>query len=322
MRRFLALARTAALESLAEPLSSVVFLSALLIVHLAPAMHYHRFGEAARLPRECGLSALLVFGLVFATSAAVRTIGREISSGTASAALALSVPRPLFHCAKTAGVFAAFALFAAASTFATVLSARTSALGAKMALTGADVRLWGPGLALGVGLTILAFAAAAAANRFLRWRFCVSACVMTSIAQPVALVAAIVMGGFAEEGSLVAYASRLFPAFATLTCGCLVFVALAAALAVRLKPATVTAAMTGAVLASFLSAPISKTCPPAGAVIHALLPALSDFWAADRLLGGGALPAERVALLISAAALLVVFWLGIGSLLLSRRELP
>ena len=36
MRRFLALARSATLEALAEPLSAVLFLVALFTIHLAP----------------------------------------------------------------------------------------------------------------------------------------------------------------------------------------------------------------------------------------------------------------------------------------------
>ena len=103
MRRFWALARSAALEALAEPLSAILFLVALLAVQLLPVFHLHQFGDPARLPRECGFSALLVFGLVFATSAAVHAIGRELESGTAAAALARPVPRPLFFCAKVAG---------------------------------------------------------------------------------------------------------------------------------------------------------------------------------------------------------------------------
>jgi len=322
MRRFLALARTATLESLAEPLSAVVFLSALLMVHLAPVFHYHRFGDAARLPRECGLSALLVFGLVFATSAAVRTIGREISSGTASVALALSVPRALFHCAKTVGVFAAFLLFALAAACAAFLSARTSTIGAQMALMGADIRIWGPGLACGAGSTIVAFASAAAANRLLRWRFCVSACFLMALAQPAAVMMASGLGAFGAEGSFVDEAVRLFPAFAVLAAACLVFVALAAALATRLDSAHVTALLSGAVLLSFLSEHVARTCPSVGWAIRAVLPVLSDFWMADRIACCGAVSGGEIARLICSASLLVALWLGIGSLLLSRRELP
>ena len=127
MRRFLALARTAALESLAEPLTAVLFLSGFAVTHLAPAFHYHQFGESGRLARECGFSALLVFGLVFATGAAIRTIGREIESGTAAAALALAVPRTLFLAARLAGVLATLILFAAAIACATALMMNVAA---------------------------------------------------------------------------------------------------------------------------------------------------------------------------------------------------
>ena len=100
MRRFWALARSAALEALAEPLSAILFLIALLAVHLLPVFHLHQFDEPGRLSRECGFSALLMFGLAFATAAAVHSIGRELESGTAAAALARPVPRALFFCAK------------------------------------------------------------------------------------------------------------------------------------------------------------------------------------------------------------------------------
>ena len=109
MRRFRSLVRSATLEALAEPLSAVLFLVALIAVPLLPAFHCHQFGEAGRLPRECGFSALLVFGIVFATASAVRVIGGELSSGTAAAALARDVSRPLFFCAKVIGVLVAFA---------------------------------------------------------------------------------------------------------------------------------------------------------------------------------------------------------------------
>ena len=156
MRRFWALARSAALEALAEPLSAILFLVALLAVHLLPAFHLHQFGEPGRLSRECGFSALLVFGLVFATSAAVHSVGRELESGTAATALARPVPRSLFFCAKVAGVLAAFALFLFAVAGATLLSIVTSEMG--RIVTQGDVVAWGPGIAAGAGGTLAAFA--------------------------------------------------------------------------------------------------------------------------------------------------------------------
>ena len=56
MRRFTAIARTAAIETMSQPLSAILFPVALLAVHLLPAFQYHRFGAPGRLAREAGLS--------------------------------------------------------------------------------------------------------------------------------------------------------------------------------------------------------------------------------------------------------------------------
>ena len=65
MRRFTAIARTAAIETMSQPLSAILFPVAVLAIHILPAFQYHRFGAAGRLARETGLSALFVFGLFF-----------------------------------------------------------------------------------------------------------------------------------------------------------------------------------------------------------------------------------------------------------------
>ena len=301
MRRFWALARSAALEALAEPLSAILFLVALLAVHLLPVFHLHQFGDPARLPRECGFSALLVFGLVFATSSAVHAIGRELESGTAAAALARPVPRPLFFCAKVFGVLAAFALFLLAVAGATLLSVVTAQMGRAVA-PGATLT-WGPGLAAGVGGTLVAYALAAVGNGVLRTRFCVGACLLMAVAQPVALACVL-----HANQSPVPWA--LLPALGTLAVGCAVFVAMAGALAVCLKPAVVAALLTVVVLLSFV-------CP-----LRAVMPDINRFWLVDAFAGGSAVQAADILATAGAGVLLVVFWLVIGSVLLARREIP
>ncbi len=314
MRRFWTLARSAALEALAEPLSAVVFLVALLTIHLAPVFHYHQFGEAGRLARECGFSALLVFGLVFATAAAVRAIGGEIADGTAAAALARPVPRPLFFCGKIAGVVGAFLLFCLAVAAATLLATHASAEGARQAacceVDGAVSRVWQPGLRLGTCLTLGAFALAAAANRFAAARFCVTACTYTALAQPLALVAALPFGAHGAGAMLRALPWPIVPAQGVLACGCVVFIAFAGALAVRLKPAPTTAAVSAAVLSSF-------ACP-----VTCFWPAIGRFWLVDALAAGQTPPWGAVGRTVLAAACLTAFWLAVGSALLQRRELP
>lgn len=310
MRRFLALARSAALEALAEPLSSVLLLIALMTVHIVPVFHFHEFGEPGRLARECGFSALLMFGLVFVTASAVRSVGGEIASGTAAAALARPVPRPLFFCAKIFGVAAAFALFLLAVAFATVLATHASAVGARALDEGATSRIWKPGLAAGVCSTLGAFVLAALANRFTRARFCVGACLLMALAQPFALLAAATLGEEGFASTLEQLAWPILPAMAVLASGCCVFIALAGALAVRLKPAPTAALVAAGVLSSFVWP------------VRALLPEIGRFWLVDRLADGGAMPWGEALPALAAAACLTAFWLVVGSVLLQRRELP
>ena len=313
MRRFLALVRSATLEALAEPLSAVLFLVALLTIHLAPVFHYHQFGEAGRLARECGFSALLVFGLVFATAAAVRAIGGEIASGTAAAALARPVPRPLFFCSKIAGVAFSFVLFAVAVAAATLIAVYASAEGAHQASCCEDgnvSRVWFPGLAAGTCLTLGGFALAAAANRFVRARFCVTACLLLSLAQPLSLLVSLPFGhgGFADTAGELPW--RILPALAVLAGGCIVFIAMAGALAVRLKPAPTVALVAAAVISSFVWP------------VRAILPAIQRYWLVDNLALGASLSWSEVLMPCLGAILLTTFWLVAGSALLQGRELP
>ena len=301
MRRFVALARSAALEALAEPLSAILFLVALLAVHLLPVFHLHQFGEPGRLSRECGFSALLMFGLAFATAAAVHAVGRELESGTAAAALARPVPRPLFFCAKIAGVLGAFALFLLAVAGAMLLSVVTSQMG-RMVSQG-DTLTWGPGLAAGAGGTLLAFALAAAGNWFLRTRFCVGACLLMTAVQPLALVSMLYLNRSPVPWSLL-------PALGVLALACAAFVTMAGAFAVCLKPAAVAALLTVAV-------PLSFTSP-----LRAVMPDINRFWLVDVFAGGGAVPAGELFATAGAGVLLVAFWLVAGSALLVRREIP
>lgn len=302
MRRFWALARSAALEALAEPLSAILFLVALLAVHLLPVFHMHQFGEPGRLSRECGFSALLVFGLAFATAAAVHSIGRELESGTAAAALARPVPRALFFCAKVSGVLLAFVLFMFAMAGAMLLSVVTAQMGWMAARGGALSLTWGPGLAAGVGGTLLAFALAALGNWFLRTRFCVGACLLMAVAQPLALASVLPMNQSPIPWSLL-------PALGVLALACAVFVAMAGAFAVCLKPAVVAALLTVVVLLSFV-------CP-----LRAVMPDVNRFWLVDAFAGGGTVPAADIFATAGAGVLLFAFWLVIGSMLLARREI-
>ncbi|MGN0846742.1 MAG: hypothetical protein ACI4RA_05085, partial [Kiritimatiellia bacterium] len=219
----------------------------------------------------------------------------------------------LFLCAKLGGVVFAFALFLLAVSAATLLATYASAVGARLAACcedGEAARIWRPGLVSGTCLTLGAFVSAALANRFLRARFCVTACILLALIQPLALVVALPFG----EGGLVATAAempwRILPALTVLASGCMAFIALAGALAVRLKPAPTVALVSAALLSSFVWP------------LRAVLPDIGKFWLVDGLAAGASIAWSDVGWVLVGAVCLTAFWLVIGSLLLLGRELP
>ena len=291
MRRFLAITRTAAIETMSQPLSAILFPVAVLAVHLLPALQYHRFGAPGRLARETGLSALFVFGLLFAVPAAVRAIGRELETGTAATVLALGVSRTLYLSARIAGVLAVFALFFVGVLSASALSAFSCIKAASIVSCEGVTRVWGPAFAAGVAGGLLAFAVAAFLNRFLNRRFCLWTCLLAVGFQLPGLA-------FMDSFSPIWMAA---PAFGALAAACGVYVVMAGALATRLKANGVTVCVVAAVAAGFL------------APVNFLAPDMRVFWLAE-----GETAAIRPML---AGLCLAVLWLLIGCISLERKEL-
>ena len=291
MRRFLAISRTAAIETMSQPLSAILFPVAMLAVHVLPALQYHRFGAPGRLARETGLSALFVFGLLFTVPAAVRAIGRELENGTAAAALALGVSRALYLSARLAGVLAVFLLFFTGVLAATTLSSFSCIKAASIVAGEGVVRVWGPAFAAGVSGSLLAFAVAAFLNRFLDRRFCLWTCL---------LAVGLQFPGLALLDSPAAAVAAV-PAFGALAAACGVYVVMAGALATRLKANSVAACVVAAVAAGFLSP------------VKFLVPDMRVFWLAE---------GETAAAMPVAAGLsLALLWLLVGCISLERKEL-
>lgn len=232
MRRFWAIVRATALEMISEPLSLLVLMGALALSTLAPAFHFHQFGEATRMARDAGVSALLVAGSAFAFFATARTFRRELESGTAAVALAISVSRSVFFLAKATGAFLAYALFAAAIAANSLTVTNGAALGGALAeRTGDLARLWGPSYALGVAAIVLPVIAAAALNRFARFRFTLSAFSLT-------VLVALLSAAYRFDASL---ASRLVRVWLPLAALPVAVAAATAAVTVRFRPSVANA---------------------------------------------------------------------------------
>ena len=283
MRRWNSIARATALEMLSEPLSLLLLVTALVLVTLAPAFHYHQFGEATRMSRDAGFSALFLFGGLVTVFGAIKSFRREIETGTAQMALAHPVSRPVFFLAKTFGVAVAGAVFdfVIAATVMTVVNG--AAIGGALASSSGDIpRIWGPSLAVGIGTIILPLVVAAALNRFGRFRF-----VLTFFACAFVLAAAGACYRF--DWNLL---RRLAPVAFLIAVTTVTFFTAAAAAAVRFKA-------NGAACA-------------VGVLVAFCLPAVGNFYLPDALAKGGELPWRYVAMATATALPCIAAFLIVG----------
>ena len=285
MRRSLAIVKATALEMLSEPLSLLLLLAALVIAVFAPAFHYHQFGEATRMARDAGFSALLICGGAVAAFGTIRTFRREIESRTCEMALTHPVSRSSFFLMKAIGVFAACLVFAAIVFCVSVTIVEGAAVGGEIAkATGGLARLWGPCFAAGVGVVVLPLVVGAALNRFAGCRF-----VLSFFAVSAALALAAGLWTACRDGQLV---FRMLPVALLIVFLTLVLLLAAAAFAVRLK-ANAAAAFVGVAVAL-------------------LTPAIGNYYMSDALAGGGSVGWTYVGLAAAATLPLALIFLFLG----------
>lgn len=183
MKPIKAIIKATALSIISEPLSLLLLISGLVVSTLAPAFHYHQFGDPTRMAKDAGVSAIIIFGFVFASAGAIKSFRREIESGTAALALSHAVSRTGFFVAKSIGIMLALALFVVGLIANSITIVNGAFIGGKMAAHSGDVaRLYGPSFLLGIALILFPAIFAAFLNRFARFRFCLTAFIFTIIA--------------------------------------------------------------------------------------------------------------------------------------------
>jgi len=293
VRKSFSIVKATAQEILSEPLTLLVLLAALALTVLAPAFHYHQFGDPTRMARDAGFSALFMCGSVVAVFGTIRAFRREIESGTLEMALAHPVSRTVFFLSKTAGAFLAYLVFVVIVFGAMSVIFEGAAVGGILAKqAGGVARLYGPCLAGGVAILVLPLALAAVLNRFACRRFVLTALVA-------ALVSSVVGFGvmlFLARG----HVARLVPATVLLLAPAAVLMAAAAAFSVRLKA--------------------NVASSGAGALFVLSLPAAGNYYLVDALSGQGALPWTYVGVAAAVAAPAVVAFLLLGIHLINGQD--
>ena len=293
MRQLFSIVKATALEILSEPLSLLVLLAALTLAVMAPAFHYHQFGEVTRMARDAGFSALFTCGSVLAVFGTIRAFRREVESGTLAMALAHPVSRAGFFLAKTIGAFAAYAVFFTV-VFATEMTiVEGAAIGGYIAARTGDIaRVFGPFLAGGVAMILAPLVVGAFLNRFARCRFVLSAFVVALVLSIVALAVVAALNPPIVPRYLTAVVPLAFAAAVLLSA--------AAAFSARFR-ANAAASATGLVFAAFV-------------------PAIGNYYLADALSNGGTVGLGYVALVAAAALPAVVAFLLLGIGFMNERD--
>ena len=286
--------KATALEVLSEPLTLLVLLAALALAVLAPAFHYHQFGDPTRMARDAGFSALFTCGSIVAVFGTIRAFRREIESGTMEMALAHPVSRTAFFLSKVGGAMLAYLLFAAVVFAVTLVTVEGAAIGGALAAKTGDVaRMFGPCLAGGVAVLVAPLVVAAALNRFARFRYVLSAIVLAFV---LSVVAAGVAAAYA--GGLIL---RLLPVAVLISAPTLVLLAAAASFAVRLKANAAASAV--------------------GVVFALTVPAIGNYYLVDALSAGGAVSWGYVALAVAVALPAVAAFLLAGVAFINGRDI-
>ena len=293
MRGIVSVTKATALEILSEPLTLLVLLAALTMTVLAPAFHYHQFGEATRMARDAGFSALFTCGSVVAVFGTIRAFRREVESGTMQMALSHPISRGGFFVAKVVGAFVAYLAFATTvfgTSLAIVEGARVG--GAIAARTGDIARLSGPFLAAGVAVMLAPLLLGAVLNRFARFRFVLTALVAAfSLALAAGTVSSVL-----DPALLPRYA----PVAILLLPPALVLLVVSAAFAVRFRANAAAAA--------------------AGIVAALCLPTVGNYYMSDALSRGGTVSWGYVAFAALAALPAVIAFALLGLRFIGGRD--
>ena len=294
MRVTSSIVKATAFEILSEPLSLLVLLAALVLTVLAPAFHYHQFGEATRMARDAGLSSVLMGGLVIAVFGTIRAFRREVESGTMAMALAHPVSRTGFFLAKTLGAGVAYLVFASIVFLTALVIVDGAAIGGLIAAKSGDIaRLYGPNLAEGVGVIVLPLVVAAALNRFGNVRFVLSSFFLAFSLSVVCAVLSVVRDA---TGFL-----RLLPVATLIVLFTSVLLVASAAFAARFKA--------------------NSAASSAGLVLALLLPAVGNYYLADALSRGGSVPWTYVGCAAFATLPAVLLFLFLGIHFINGRDI-
>jgi hypothetical protein len=285
--------KATAIEILSSPLTLLLLLAALTLAVLAPAFHYHQFGEATRMARDAGFSAIFTCGTAVAVFCTIQAFRSEIESGTLQMALSHPISRASFFVSKMLGAFVAYFVFTSIVFFTSLTIIEGARIGGVIARQTGDIaRLHGPYFAAGVSIMLMPLILGAMLNRFLRFRFVLSANIISFVLASLAVIVSSVFN--------YSLFSRYLPVAVLLMMPACVFVSAAAAFATRL--------------------PANAAAASCGVLIALSVPSIGNYYMSNALSNGGVVSWSYVAMAAVAAAPALAAFIILGVWFMGKRD--
>lgn len=288
IRRWWSVIRATALEMSSEPLALMLTLGAVVSVVLCSALHFHQFGEPSRMARDAGLSAILIFGILYCVFCTIKIYRREIESGTLQMALSHPISRTGFFLAKAVGALLSYLVFLLTVYGVMNLMVIGAEVGFWISRVKGDIALvWTPAIVCAVAVVLVPLLVGAALDRFAHCRFTTSAtwtalicswtaCWYVCRQAPARMAELAASYPGLERIDVFESAGRLFPAVVAVALAAPVFILAAAAFAAKFRD--------------------NAAASLAGLVFVLSIPALSGYYLSDALAQGGTIPWSYVAL--------------------------
>jgi ABC-2 type transport system permease protein len=175
MRKLFAIAQNTFIETLRQPVYSVIITAALFLFFISPLLTTYSMDDDNKLLREVGLSTLFLAGLFISIFSASGAVGEEIENKTIITVLSKPVARPIFIIAKFLGVAAAVALSHYICTIAFLMAIRHGVTDS-IHFTDDWAVVSAAGVIIGLSLLLSAFL-----NYAYDWRFTSTAVVLMAI---------------------------------------------------------------------------------------------------------------------------------------------
>jgi ABC-2 type transport system permease protein len=128
MNKLFTIAKNTFIETLRQPIYSIIITAALLLFFISPSLTMYTMSDDNKLLREIGLSTLFMTSLFIAIFSASGAVGEEIENKTITTVLSKPIQRPIFIIAKFLGVTVAVLLAHYICTIALLMAIRHGVL--------------------------------------------------------------------------------------------------------------------------------------------------------------------------------------------------